>query len=41
MFSVESVLRGYKSAQSEDAKDYRTVVGRELDLVLEMAVEGD
>jgi hypothetical protein len=39
-FSMGSMPRSYKMAQSEDGKEHRTVVGRELGRVLENAVEG-
>jgi hypothetical protein len=41
VFSAWYVLRVYKRSQSEDATEYRTVIGRELGRVLEMAVKGD
>jgi hypothetical protein len=41
VFSVWYVPRGDKKAQSEEATEYRTLVGRELGRVLKMAVEGD
>jgi hypothetical protein len=44
VFSVGSVPRSYKRAQSEDGTEYNGVQNRsreELGRVLEMAVEGD